>query len=216
MLSQDPEYVALKKTEQEIERKAKRDLDFEETRQKTRDYQMQRAKTSKGLDEIFSDPKEMLEFAEHTVRQYTALILFCSQRKLPPEQTLTDLMGSKEDYLKTAEEEGGVQNLDVYIGSCIESGLMCRKVEEETQRLQRKLDNYIANFKCSKCGANIGRFGVANNQLLCKNCESSYNVPCPKCGNRLLFNITGHILTGYHCPACKLSLRANYAHKNIE
>jgi hypothetical protein len=105
---------------------------------------------------------------------------------------------------------------NVYIGSSIESRLMRRKVEEETQRLQRKLDNYIANFKCSKCGADIKGFGVAYNKLLCKNCAAFYDVPCPKCGNKLLFNITGYCVTEYHCPLCKLSARANYALRNFE
>ena len=114
MFSQNPQLIALKKTEQEVERKKLRDQALEEIQQKIKDHEMQRAHTSKGLEEIFSDPKEMGEFAEHTVKQYEHLKLFCRERNLEPDETLAGFIGSKEDYLRTAEEEGEVQDLPEY------------------------------------------------------------------------------------------------------
>jgi hypothetical protein len=201
MFRQDPEYMALKKVEQEIEKKAKRTRAIEESRNKIRDYHRQRAQTSIGLEEIFSNPKEMFDFTQYTVEQYKPFILYCNDHKLQPDKTLADLIGSKEDYLKTAEEEEGeVQDLSEYIGSMIDSFLM---EEEERERLERTLTEFIANFKCSNCGAHIEEFEMRFNKLRCKNCVSFYEIPCPKCKTGLRVNQTGACVTEYRCPSCE-------------
>lgn len=205
--NQDPEYMALKKAEQEIAGKAKRAQAIEETRQRIRDLHIQRAQTSVGLEEIFLNPKDMLEFAKQTVEQSKVFILCCSKHKLQPDKTLADIVGSKEDYLKTADETGEVQDLPEYIGSCIDSFLMDQAKEEEKQRLERNLSEFIANFKCSNCGANIKRFEINFNELLCKNCQASYSIPCPRCKTGLRVNATGAYVTEYSCPSCKFTLK---------
>jgi hypothetical protein len=208
MFSQDSEYMALKKTEQEIARKTKRAQAIEETRQKIRDLHIQRAQTSVGLEEIFSSPKDILEFAEQTVDQCKPLKLFCSKHNLPPDKTLADLVGSKEDYLKTAEEEGGVQDLSEYINSSIDSFLMDQAKEEEKQRLKRSFIDFIANFRCSNCGANIKEFEINFNELVCKKCQARCKIPCPKCKTALRVNATGGYVTEYRCPSCEFTLKA--------
>jgi uncharacterized protein YbaR (Trm112 family) len=208
MFSQDPVYMALKKTEQEIERKKIRDLAIEETKQKIKDHQMQRAQTSKGLEEIFSDQKEMVEFAEHTVKQYEALKLFCRERKLEPEKTLVDLIGSKEDYVNTAEEEGEVQDLPEYIGSTIDSFLMSRKEEEEKQLLVRKFFESISKTECQNCNSNrIIKFIIVEDELVCTNCNTHYDMLCPRCKTKLSVNAVDVNTTEYRCPSCKLAFQ---------
>jgi sugar-specific transcriptional regulator TrmB len=150
MFCQDPEYVALKKAEQEIERKTKRALAIEETLQEIRDLQIQRAWTSIGLEEIFSNSKDMLEFAQHTVEQCKAFILYCSRHKLKSDMTLAELIGSKEDYLKTEDEEGDLQDLSEYIGSrirLISDGSSKRRGETATGKKSLRIHCQFQVFK---------------------------------------------------------------------
>ena len=153
----------------------------------------------------------MLEFTEHTVEEYKALVHFCSEHRLQPEKTLADFVGSKEDYLKTEEEEGELHDLPGYIGSAIELSidrfLMGRKEEEERRRLEENLSEFIANFKCPSCNSSIERFEIYLNQLVCKNCHASYEIPCPKCKTGLRVNETGAYVTEYRCPSCKFTMK---------
>jgi DNA-directed RNA polymerase subunit RPC12/RpoP len=208
MFSQDPQLIALKKTEREVERKKLRDQEFEEMQQKTKDHQIHRAHTSKGLEEIFSDPKEMGQFAEHIVKQYEALKLFCSERNLQPDETLASLMGSKEDYLRTEEETGEVQELPEYMGSTIEGFLMSQDEEEEAQRLVTKFYESFSKAKCQDCGSYlIEKSIIAEGKLVCRNCGARYYLICPRCKSRISAKAVASGTTDYLCPSCKLKFR---------
>jgi predicted esterase YcpF (UPF0227 family)/DNA-directed RNA polymerase subunit RPC12/RpoP len=208
MFSQDPQLIALKKTEEEVKRKKLRDQALEEIRQKIKDDQIQRAHTSEGLDEIFSGPKEMGQFAEHTVKQYEALRRFCRKRNLKPDKTLTGFMGSKEDYLRTEEEEGEVQELPEYMGSTIEGFLMGQEEEEAAQRLVRKFYESFSKAKCQDCGSYlIEKSIILEGVLVCTSCHARYYLICPRCKRRISAKAVASGTTDYRCPSCNLKFR---------
>ena len=62
----------------------------------------------------------MFEFARNMVRQYKPFIVHYQEHALQPDQTLVDIVGSKEEYETNTNEKGDHLDLPNYIGSIID------------------------------------------------------------------------------------------------
>jgi hypothetical protein len=128
-----------------------------------------------------------------------------ARANLPTAQKLLDIVGSKEEYNASREEEGDLPDLTDYIGERIESFLIKHENEKKLQPLREKFSRSMVNFKC-ECGYGMDQFLRVGSLLTCSHCGRQYNMVCPACRRHLEVDDADFQTTIYRCPSCKLEI----------
>jgi hypothetical protein len=209
----NPKLNALSKQEAKLQNKVTTDQMVEEAHQRIQDLQIHRSENPKDLENIFKTKKELKEFTLQTLYDSQVLKAFklrCKAKHLPLSEAIAKAAGSFDEFVAQQEGIMGELNLAGYIEERLENNLpfvMGREEEEEQLRVKRNLNDFMARLKCSNCGSSIEKFLINFNQLVCKNCQASYEIPCPRCKAGLRVNETGDYVKEHRCPSCKLKIK---------
>jgi hypothetical protein len=173
--------------------------------ERIRDLQFQRAATPEGRQEIFKNSAELLEFAQHTVPEYTLkdFELICNEKGLPIAKTLSDIVGPLEKYEEENEDMCMWPDLPSYIKEKIDTFVEGEQEKKRRHQLQRKLEHIVPNTRCPDCHASTEKMSlsVLTGKLKCT-CGCRFEWLCVGCKNPLIFD---YETISWFCKKCDVT-----------
>lgn len=171
----------------------------EEANQSICDMQIQRSEDPEDLENILKIKKQLKEFTLDTLYDSKVLKQFklhCKTKRIPLPTAIVEAVGSFGEFVAQQEEMG--DNLVSYIEEKLENVLK----REQQEQLEKRFQERMLKFKCSKCGRNSGLY-VVSGIIVC-DCGFLYKPLCEECGNQLGFDEAKHVFV---CGKCHMIFR---------
>lgn len=206
-LDPDGEHAALKAEVQQYQA-------IETKQNEIKKLHLEKSKTQKGLQDIFSSPENMVKFAIATVPAYTIkkLKMFCEERYGINNGDLKDELAMAigaytPKPLKFYEENYSNIPLDEYMIKRIDWYIDYWREEDRKKDLQQQFKDHWRTKECSKCdlGRQFWKIDPVNGLLHCE-CGSIFEPKCLSCWQQKQEEIPLKFSDGvYQCPQCDLT-----------